>query len=289
MARLFAKSMSFLYRGVKRITGLDALTKLQEDTRNISAFQAWQELLKGGKYTNPKVLSRYGFKVHSQAEEDGIIHEIFRRIGATQRTFMEIGVSNGLENNTLYLLRQGWAGVWIDGNQKYANEINHIFTKHISKGDLQCCCEHVTRENINELYKRYYPEQGPDLLSIDIDGNDYHILAALTSLDARVIVLEYNPVFAPPIEWIMDHNSNHKWTGDDNYSASLKSYEKLLSGKGYSLVGCTSNGNNAFFVRKHLATNHFHEDCSAEFHYEPQRFWLTNAFIAGHRYRTSYK
>jgi len=284
MARLLGISRSRLGGLVTRITGLNQLAKLQADIRNISAFSAWQELLRGEKYSDPRVLSRYGFKVHSQAEEDGIIHEIFRRIGPIKKTFMEIGVSNGQENNTLYLLRQGWTGVWIDGNQKYTDHIHHTFEKFISRGALHCRCEHVTRDNINELYEQFYPEHGPDLLSVDIDGNDYHILAAIKALDARVVVVEYNPVFAPPIEWVMDYTPNYEWAGNDTYSASLKSYETLLLEKNYLLVGCTSNGNNAFFVRKDLAKDHFHQNCSAEFHYEPQRFWITNAFMGGHRY-----
>jgi len=284
MESFFGISKSRLGGLMKQIRGLDQFAKLQAEIRNISAFSAWQELLSAEKYSDPRVLSRYGFKVHSQAEEDGLIHEIFRRIGPMRRTFMEIGVSNGLENNTLYLLRQGWTGAWIDGNRKYTDYIHHTFATFISRGLLQCRCEHVTRDNVNEIYETLYPEHEPDLLSVDIDGNDYHILAAINALAARVIVVEYNPVFAPPIEWVMDYTPNYEWAGNDTYSASLKSYETLLSKKSYILVGCTSNGNNAFFVRKDLAKNHFHENCSAEFHYEPQRFWITNAFIGGHRY-----
>ena len=58
----------------------------------------------------------------------------------------------------------------------------------------------------------------------------------------------------------------------------------MLSKKGYSLVGCTMNGNNAFFVKTELMQDHC-EDASAENHYEPQRFWLTKAFISGYSFR----
>ncbi len=96
------------------------------------------------------------------------------------------------------------------------------------------------------------------------------------------IVLEYNLVFAPPVEWIADCDPERSWQGDDAYGASLKSYEFMLSVKGYALVGCTLNGNNAFFVRRELLGDHFIPDTSAEFHFEPQRFWLTHAFVGGH-------
>ena len=49
-------------------------------------------------------LLKSGYRVYSQADEDGILHEIFRRIGEGKRAFLELGVGNGLENNTLFLL-----------------------------------------------------------------------------------------------------------------------------------------------------------------------------------------
>ncbi|MCK7506146.1 MAG: hypothetical protein MZV70_20090 [Desulfobacterales bacterium] len=42
--------------------------------------------------------------------EDGIIHEIFRRIGTTTKIFAEVGLGDGCENNTAFLLSQGWTG-----------------------------------------------------------------------------------------------------------------------------------------------------------------------------------
>ena len=57
-----------------------------------------------------KCLARHGFKVYSQNDEDGIIEHIFREVGVKSRHFVEIGVGNGLTNNTLYLLLKGWTG-----------------------------------------------------------------------------------------------------------------------------------------------------------------------------------
>ena len=62
-----------------------------------------KKILDQPRYMEEKRLLRFGFKVYSQNEEDGIINEIFQRIGTTNKTFVEIGVGNGLENNTLHL------------------------------------------------------------------------------------------------------------------------------------------------------------------------------------------
>ena len=70
-------------------------------------------LLDSPRHADERRLVKSGYRVYSQADEDGILHEIFRRIGEGKRTFLELGVGNGLENNTLFLLVQGWSGIWI--------------------------------------------------------------------------------------------------------------------------------------------------------------------------------
>lgn len=264
--------------------GTRRMTELAIEQRNILAHTAYLVLLQDPKYRDTRALASHGFKVYSQAEEDGILHEIFHRIGIAHHTFIEIGVSHGRECNTRLLLRQGWKGLWIDGSIDYNFEIRRFFARELATGQLMLVQEFVTRENVDDLLMAYRVDTGVevDLLSINIDGNDYHVLDAVSTIKPRVIVLEYNPVFAPPIEWVMAYHPVRQWQGGDDYGASLKSYELLLTRKGYALVGCTLNGNNAFFVRSDLLTDSFVSDTSAEYHYEPQRYWLTHGFMGGH-------
>ena len=74
-------------------------------------------LIDSDKLTDPKRLEQFGFKGYSQNDEDGILQEIFNRIGTTSEQFVEFGTGNGLENNTVYLLCQEWRGLWIDGSK----------------------------------------------------------------------------------------------------------------------------------------------------------------------------
>jgi hypothetical protein len=268
---------------IPKIFGVSRLIELAEQQRDITAFTAIQALLAHPRHLEKGALACFGSKVHSQADEDGIIHEIFRRISAPKRSFIEIGLSDGLECNSRLLLRQGWRGAWIEGSADYAKKIEARFMREIADGALTVQTRFVTAENINETLGSlsvWREELG--LFSIDIDGNDYHILKAIEGLRAQVVVLEYNPVWVPPIEWVAAYDPSHRWRGGDDYSASLKAYENLMTEKGYRLVGCSLNGNNAFFVRSDLLGDRFVADCSAERHYEPQRFWLTHGYISGH-------
>src|ERR1700740_3619408 len=72
-----------------------------------------ERLLSLPRYADPRNLNRHEFQVFSQFGEDGIIAEIFRRVGTVNRTFLEIGIGDGLQNNTTFLLFQGWRGFWI--------------------------------------------------------------------------------------------------------------------------------------------------------------------------------
>src|SRR5689334_18541665 len=81
-----------------------------------------EELAHNDKYRDRRKLNHYEFQAFSQNGEDGIIAELFRRIGTKNRLFVEFGVGNGLENNTAFLLTQGWRGSWIEGDQACAEE-----------------------------------------------------------------------------------------------------------------------------------------------------------------------
>jgi hypothetical protein len=226
-------------------------------------------------------LLRSGRKVYSQNEEDGIIAEVFRRIGTSSRRFVEIGAGDGLENNTLWLLLQGWSGAWLEGQTSLAANISEKFAPLIASGRLTVLNTFATPESVRRLEREGF-FTGIDLLSLDIDGNDYHIIAALEKLEARLVVVEYNAKFPPPHKFIMKYDSKFHWDMTDYHGASLAAWDELLHVKGYSLVGCNITGVNAFFVRNDLVSGKFCEPLTPENHYEPARYWLTNGFVSGH-------
>jgi hypothetical protein len=242
-----------------------------------------QTLLNSPRNADERRLVKSGYRVYSQADEDGILHEIFRRIGEGKRTFLELGVGNGLENNSLFLLIQGWSGIWIEGSERKVAASRKNLAAQIAEGRLQLERNFITAPTIDKKIASLTAGREIDLLSIDLDGNDYYILEAIHSISPRVIVAEYNAKFPPDIPWIIEYNQSHRWDGTDYFGASLKSLELLLAGRGYSLVGCSVLGTNAFFVRTDLANeSRFCAPFTAENHYEPARYFLLAAFQAGH-------
>ena len=261
-----------------RLRHLEEIAKINTE---ISAWKVKTDILDQPRYKDDKRLLKYGFKAYSQADEDGIIQEIFQRIGVTNKTFIEIGVGDGLENNTLFLLLKGWKGFWVDGDLKNIKAIHNKFLFLKDSGRLSIKQVWIDKDNIDSLINDFGLPQEIDLLSIDIDGNDYHVFKNIVSLNPRVVVIEYNAKLPPPVKWVMAYNQCHKKTNTDYFGASLKSFEYLFQKKGYLLVGCNIAGVNAFFVRKDLMEEHFHSDCSAENHYEDLKLWLLACFGPG--------
>ena len=221
---------------------------------------------------NPLCLEQYGYKTYSQNDEDGIIEEIFNRIGTTNKKFIEFGVENGLESNSHLLLLKGWSGLWIEGSKNYCEEINRRFNPVIRNGRLKVLNAFITKDNINDLFKKGGFTGEIDLLSIDVDGNDYYVWNAINVVNPRAVIIEYNGKLPPSVDWSQAYDRNHIWNWNDNYGASLKALERISNEKGYQLVGTNYIGVNSFFVRKDLAKDKFAKPATAEYLYTPMKF-----------------
>src|SRR5271165_3769335 len=96
--------------------------------------------LADGRYSDQRTLSRASAQVYSQNGEDGIIAEIFRRIGTNDRFFVEVGIGDGLQNNSRFLLETGWRGVWIDSDPHNVALARGTFAKFLAQGALSVIC-----------------------------------------------------------------------------------------------------------------------------------------------------
>ena len=271
-----------LKKFVRHLTAsLDEISVNLHRSRQLSVRSEIDRLRSDARYAHPRSLIPYGGKIYSQNDEDGIIREIFSRIGATNKVFVEFGIGNGLENNTLALLFDDWQGLWIDASSRSIASITSHFAEIIKSGKLAVAESFITKANINDLIAAHVKHREIDLLSVDIDGNDFHVLQAISCISPRVIIMEYNAKFSPPLLFCMDYLADHTWVGDDCFGASLKFLEVNLDKMGYSLVGCNLSGANAFFVRKDLVATEFLEPFTAENHFEPARYHLSG-YASGH-------
>lgn len=245
-----------------------------------SGYLARQEIqqLKRSLEHSPRRLEHYGFKVYSQNDEDGIIEEIFARIGTTKGTFCEIGVENGLECNSLYLLHKGWRGAWLEGNPAQQQAIEQRFGSLMKHKRLGLGVGMIGPGNLQSAIERTFSALGLDLadmdfLSIDIDGMDIYLLEALPCRP-KALCVEYNAKFPPPLNKRPVFDPAYRWRGTDYMGASLVALAEAAKDKGYSLVGTNLTGANAFFVRDDLLGGGFEPPFTAEALYNPPRYYL---------------
>lgn len=173
--------------------------------------------------------------IFSQSGEDGITLELISLINPPS-TFLEFGVQNGKQCNTRSLKELGWSGVWWDGSFK-----DEAIGLHQ---------EFITAENINDLIAKYHVPTDLGVLSIDIDGNDFHVWKAIhNKFRPHIVIIEYNPIIAPGICKSIPYNKDHVWDGSDYYGASFSALVSLGHKKGYVPVATNHIGVNLFFVR----------------------------------------
>lgn len=225
----------------------------------LCGFLSWHVVLPWVRITKGRIgdLNHFERRITSQNWEDGIIHAVFGMIGTTNRHYVEFGVENGTECNTRQLRTCGWTGLLMDGGHENAS--------------IGLRKEFITAENIEALFQKHNVPTEFDLLSIDIDGNDYWVWKAIEKYQPRVVIIEYNACipYAPAVT--VPYKPDFQWDKTDYYGASLSALVILGTKKGYTLVATDSRGVNAFFVQNALAEKYFAIQ-SPETIYKPAMF-----------------
>jgi len=180
----------------------------------------------------------FGYRRYSQYGEDGIIEKIFECIGTTSKVCVELGAWDGFHlSNTANLWTQSWKGVLIECDDAKFEQL----TRNVRGHDCLCIKALVGRSETDSLETilRGHGVQSPiDLLSIDVDGDDYFIFGSLGKLRPRLVIVEYNPTIPAHIDLYADPGNF--------FGCSVGALVRLGSERGYKLVALTDT--NAFFV-----------------------------------------
>ncbi len=231
-----------------------------------SLFFKQYESLAAPRISQKDLFKNLEYKVYSKHGGDGILAHIFSKIGRTNRTFVEMGVEDGTECNTANLsLNFGWKGLLIDANEAWIQKARDFYKKKLgaSSENVRMTVGFVTAESINTIITDSGFGGPIDLLSIDIDSNDYFVWDAIKSVDPRVVVMEYNAAFGLRSLTIKyDPKFHYQEAFKQNplyFGASLTALSRLAKKKGYILVACDTHGHDAFFVKKDAAEGKFTE------------------------------
>ena len=183
-------------------------------------------------------------KIFSQNGEDGITMKLVELIyngNNDNKFYVEFGVENGMECNTRILREYyNWKGLQMDGGNE-----NDKF--NLRK-------EFITKENVVELFRKYNVPQNINILSVDIDFNDFYCLKEiLANYKCDIIICEYNSAHLANEDKIIIYDKNGGWDGVSAYfGASLLSLDKLGKKYNYSLIYCDAKGVNRFLIHNDL-------------------------------------
>jgi len=205
--------------------------------------------------TNP---ASWEFSAFSQNGEDGIIDYLISQLKVSNRYFIEIGANNCIDNNTGWLAYgKNFSGIMIEGDEytyKTSVDTKPWYTNYLN--------QFVTLENIHELSKTAL-YKNPDLLSLDIDGNDYYIMDALLQQGFRpkIAVVEYNSCYGPHRSMTIQYKPDfYCFTAHSTvlyYGVSISLWRQLFHKYGYRFISVESNGVNAFFIHPDFFTPEF--------------------------------
>lgn len=204
----------------------------------------------------PLTFKDVGFRAYSQTEEDGIILFIFSLIGTVNKQCVEICAGNGIECNTANLLiNHNWVGMLCDGDPRNTARAKSFYGKHPDTVYWPPAIfnEWITKANVNSLIEKGGFTGEIDLLSLDIDGNDYWLWKEISCISPRVVVLEFNHLWGPEtavtVPYREDFVTELTDFGSAYAGASLQAFVKLGREKGYKLIGTNATATNAFFLR----------------------------------------
>lgn len=208
-----------------------------------------------------------GFRVYSQFEEDGLLLYIFSLIGTTNKRVVEICAGVGWECMAANLIvNHGWDGLLFDGGPENVQRGTEFYRRHPNTSLKPPKFVHawITAKNINDLISKEDFAGEVDLLSLDIDGNDYWIWKAIDVIRPRVCLFETHNVIPLPLSLTVPYEPSRCALSlpepeSDFRSVSLAAMTKLSKSKGYRLVGAHRLGFNVFYMRNDVAADIFPE------------------------------
>lgn len=217
----------------------DELIRVRQQVR----YLAYAELLRRSGPTTD--LTLHELSVFSQNGEDGVLAEILARLSPGSRSFVEIGASVN-ESNCMFLADAlGWTGSFIDAS---AEEHGALTRKYGASDRIKVVREFVTASDIDHQLEAAGAPPDLDILSIDVDGNDYWLWEGLRRFRPRVVIVELNAGLPWARRLVQRNEPDRPWDGSKDYGSSIAALRHLASSKGYRLVHVETTGTNAFFV-----------------------------------------
>jgi hypothetical protein len=165
------------------------------------------------------------------------------------RTAVDIGAGDGIRwSNTHALFVAGWKGLAIEADANKYRKLKRAYRRYAT---VSTCNEAASPDSVASLLRSYNIEKVFEVLSLDIDGNDYWVLQAiLEEFRPRLIVTEINEKIPTPLRLITKYDPEFQLR-HHFYGFSIMSLADLCRKYDYAILELEYN--NAFLAPRELA------------------------------------
>ncbi len=185
-----------------------------------------------------------GGDYHAQNGEDRILAGYCDRLGIETGYFVEFGAWDGktLSNTYHFYDRKNWRGCYIEGDpERYGDLTANI---DAARADLvQAFVAPDGDNSLDAILTRVGAPQDFDILSVDIDSDDYRVWQGVHAFRPKLVVTEYNPTIPNSCFYVQDPGAH--------IGNSARAMAELGTQKGY--VAACATPTNLIFVRADLA------------------------------------
>jgi len=188
-------------------------------------------------------LLEFKSNIYTQTGEDGIIEKILDILPESDKWCVEFGAWDGqyFSNTRNLIENRGYSAILIEGSKPRFNDLQKNYSLNEKVITINQFVGFDEADNLDHILKNTPIPSNFDFLSIDIDGNDYHVWKAMSEYEPKVVCIEFNPTIPTEVSFVQPAERHV------NQGASLLSLVEIGKHKGYELISVLSV--NAFFVR----------------------------------------
>lgn len=187
-------------------------------------------------------LINYASNEYSQCGQDGVLAKLFELMEIDSGYCVEFGAWDGVRfSNTRRLLKAGWSGLLIETNEDRFKDLKSLYQDRSDVSTINRAVG-LKKDSLDNILAEAGAPTHLDFMSIDIDGDDYHVWNSLRQFKPKVVLIETNPYFPIFVEYVQPYASKHLPLGCSILSALL-----LGKDKGYTPVAYV--GHDWLFVR----------------------------------------
>jgi hypothetical protein len=180
-------------------------------------------------------LSGFAGNVTSHAGEDGIVEKALSLLPDLDHWCVEFGAWDGkYSSNTFNLVdRRGYSDVLIESDREKYRELCSSYPHKDQATMINAYVGWSATDGLDHLLRRHPVPRNFDFLSVDVDGNDYHIWDATKEFNPKLVLIEYNFTIANAVEFAQPADARCQ------QGSSAAALVKLAKGKGYELIAAT--------------------------------------------------